>query len=202
MAPDHKDDELVPWQYPSAEMTAEEFEKFVVDEFHQTRPFVDDLIVKLHDVVQGTDGTYDFDATIRYRLAGLDFLVVVEAKRHSYPIKREVVQVLQAKVESVGAHKGVVVSTAPFQRGALNYAIAHGIALVKVTEGRFTFETGGVAPPPAPSRLEAAKLGVPTFVGYCYGSGDQPGSVAVTLVTEEAESAARLLLGLESVASS
>src|SRR5207248_10604619 len=72
---------------------------FVVAEFEQTRPYVDDLQVTLHEVVKGSDGSYDFDATIRYTLAGLDFLVLVEAKRHHYPIKRDVVQTLHRSEE-------------------------------------------------------------------------------------------------------
>ncbi len=60
----------------------------------------------------------------------MDFLVLV--KLHRNPIMREVVQVLRDKVQSVSAHKGVLVSSAPFQRGAIEYADAHGIALVHV----------------------------------------------------------------------
>ena len=54
----------------------------------------------------------------------MEFLIVVEAKKHRYPIKRELVQVLHSKIQSVGAHKGVMVSTAPYQNGALDSATA------------------------------------------------------------------------------
>jgi Restriction endonuclease len=57
-------------------------------------------------VVEGRDGTYDFDATVRYELAGVAFLILVEAKLHKNPIKRETVQVLHQKLQSVGAQKG------------------------------------------------------------------------------------------------
>jgi hypothetical protein len=39
----------------------------------------------------------DFDATVRYQLAGMSFLVVVEAKLHKNPIKRELVQILSRR---------------------------------------------------------------------------------------------------------
>ena len=55
------------------------------------------------------------DATIRFKLAGMKFLVVAQAKAHNHPITRDVVQLLHQKLQSVGAHKGVVISTAPFQ---------------------------------------------------------------------------------------
>ena len=109
---------------------------------------LDDLRVEIHERVDGMDGTYDFDATARYRWAGLDFLVVVGAKRHTNPIKRELVQILHSKVQSVGAHKGVMVSAAPFQSGAVEFAQRHGIALVSLAEARFTFETRSLSPRP------------------------------------------------------
>lgn len=190
------DDDLFSRQYPSAEMTADEFERFVVATLKQSETHVDNLRVTLHDVIEGTDGVYDFDATVRYTLAGLEFLVVVEAKRHSHPIKRDVLQSLYSKTQSVGAHKAVVVSTAPFQSGALKFALAHGIALVKVTEGRFTYETKGAIPHHALTRSEAAKhFGLPTYVAHCYSKGSGEDSVVITVVTDRPEYAAGLLLG-------
>jgi hypothetical protein len=68
----------------------------------------------------------------------------------------------------------------------LDFALAQGIALVTVTEGRFTFETRAAAKPPAPTREEAQeRFGLPIFVGHVYSNGDGPGSVAVTLMSPE-----------------
>ncbi len=122
--------------YPPADLTPGEFEAYVTTLFDalELGGAVDNLRVQTHEVVRGADGAYDFDATVRYELGGMDFLIVVEAKRHKNPIKRELVQVLHQKLQSVGAHKAVMVSTAPFQQGALDFALVHGIALVTVTE--------------------------------------------------------------------
>lgn len=173
--------------YPPADLTPAEFEDFVTSLFDALK--LSDVVVNLrienHEVIRGTDGTYDFDATVRYELGGMDFLIVVEAKRHKNPIKRETVQVLHQKFQSVGAHKAVLVSTAPFQQGALEFAFVHGIALVTVTEGRFTYETRGALPPPVLSREQARERGIPTFVGHVYSRGDRPGSVGVTVVSPE-----------------
>jgi len=46
---------------------------------------VDSLDITLHEVVVGPDRTYDFDATVRYRLLGMDFLVLVEPMRVRFP---------------------------------------------------------------------------------------------------------------------
>ncbi|GLC62603.1 hypothetical protein PLESTB_001918300 [Pleodorina starrii] len=117
-------------RYPPADMTPAEFEQFVVETLRSINHDVDDFEVTLHEMVEGNDGTYDMDATVRFGLAGMDFLVLVEAKKHTHPIKREVSQILHQKVQSSGAQKGMIVSTVPFQRGALDFAKAHGIALV------------------------------------------------------------------------
>ena len=144
------------------------------------------LRIQNHEVVQGMDGSYDFDATVRCELAGLALLILVEAKLHRNPIKRETVQVLHQKLKYVGAHKAVLVSTAPFQKGALDFALAHGIALVTITEGRFTYETKAASKPLVPTRGEAKEFfGLPTFVGHAYSNGDAPGSVSVTAMSPE-----------------
>jgi hypothetical protein len=185
-------------QYPPADITATEFEKFVAELLAATSPLLDDLKVTLHEVVPGVDGDYDFDITVRYELAGMTFLILVECKRHKNPIKRELVQVLHQKVQSVGGHKGVLISTAPYQRGALEFAKTHGIALVTVTEDRFAFQTRSASPAPIMNRQEAPEsFGLSIFVGHSYSEGDDLGSTAVTtLLTERPEDIAVQILGV------
>jgi Restriction endonuclease len=185
-------------QYPPADITPAQFEVYVSELLGSTESQLDKLAVTLHETIAGTDGSYDFDATVRYEFAGMAFLVLVEAKRHANPIKRELVQVLHQKIQSVGAHKGVMVSTAPYQSGALTFAKTHGIALVTVTEGRFTYETKAFDKPAPVTREEARKFfGIPTFVGHCYGPGSKPRFTSVTLMSPEyPEYVAKHLLGL------
>ncbi|MFH8284163.1 restriction endonuclease [Streptomyces antibioticus] len=172
--------------YPPADITPAEFEEFVTQLFTSAQENIEGLAVRLHEKIRGVDGTYDFDATVRYELAGMSFLVLVEAKKHKNPIKRELVQVLYQKVQSVGAQKGVMISTAPYQIGAVEFAKTHGVALVTVTEGRFTFEARGGVPVPPLSRQQAAEqFNSPTFVGHHYGPGGEPGSTSSTLMSPE-----------------
>ncbi|MFY1598511.1 restriction endonuclease [Micromonospora sp. WMMD737] len=172
-------------RFPPAEITPARFEAFVADELLRSAgPEVDDLVVTLHDKLTGLDGGYDLDATVRYRFAGLAFLVIVEAKLHRNPIKRELVQVLYQKVQSVGAHKGVMVATAPYQSGAVAFARAHGIALVTVVEGRFVFvhrtpETGAH----------------PALVAYVECGTGTGGMVLSAADEDHAECVATLVLG-------
>lgn len=183
-----EDSEVPEWlqRYPPADLTPSEFEEWVAEVFASAGTDLGDLRVEVHERVAGIDGSYDFDATARYRWAGLEFLVLIEAKRHANPIRRELVQALHSKIQSVGAHKGVMISTARFQRGALEFAKVHGIALVSVTERRFTFETKALAPSPVLSRQRGLDMsGLPTFVGFCYGPGDTAGSTSITLISTD-----------------
>lgn len=130
------------------------------------------------------DGTYDFDATVRSEMAGITFLVLVEAKRHKDPIRREHVQVLHSKLQSVGPQKAVMISTAPYQSGAVTYARTHGIALVTVTGGRFTYQTKAAMDVPYPIREQAADwFGLPTFVGHCYGGSENSDAIQITTMS-------------------
>lgn len=172
-------------RYPPAEITPTEFEEFVAALLRAVGTGLVEYRVTSREVIQGVDGTFDFDATVGLRSLGMEFLVVVEAKRHAHPIKRELVQVLYAKAQSVAAQKAVLISTAPFQQGAIDFAKTHGMALVLVTEGRFTFETRAATPQPTLSREQAQAYGIPTFVGACFGAGEAPGSVRITHIDPE-----------------
>jgi hypothetical protein len=58
------------------------------------------------DEIEAPDGVYVIDVTVRFRFLGADFLMLFECKRHASPVKREDVQVLHAKLQSIGAQKG------------------------------------------------------------------------------------------------
>ena len=193
------DEEIPVWaaRYPQGDISAGEFEQFVFQLLGSAAPTLTGFRVTSHESVKGVDGTYDFDATVRFSWSGMDFLIVVEAKRHTNPIKRDMVQVLHHKALSVGAHKAVLISTARFQRGALELARVHGIALATVTEGRYTIVTRAAIPTPPLSREKAADLGVPAIVAVYFGLGDSPDSWSSgTLDADSPDQVRELLLGV------
>jgi hypothetical protein len=63
----------------------------------------------------------------------------VECKHDKSRVKRDRVQELWAKIQSVGAHKGILFATAGFQSGAIEFAKSHGIALVEIADGRSSY---------------------------------------------------------------
>jgi Restriction endonuclease len=181
---DESDESKFPLRYPPADITPSEFEEWIGELFAAATPRVDNLRVKVHDIVRGVDGTFDIDVTVRYVFGGMHFLVLVEAKRHKNAIKRELVQSLHSKVQSVGAQKGVMLATAGFQRGAIAFASLHGIALVSVTEGRFLYETRSAFRSAPLSRKQAREQwNLPTFAGHCYEQGESPDTIMTTLIS-------------------
>ena len=89
----------------------------------------------------GVDGDYVIDVTARFSALGADFLVLVECKNERRKTERHDVQVLRDKMQSIGAQKGMLFSTAGFQEGAIEYADAHKIALVQLVDGKSTWFT-------------------------------------------------------------
>lgn len=86
-----------------------------------------------HNVsIPADDGTYQIDVYAKFIAMGVEFKVIAECKRYSSPVSREKVAVLADKVKSLGAHKGIMISTCGFQSGAYEYAKKHGIALLQV----------------------------------------------------------------------
>ncbi len=125
----------------NAEITPKEFELLV-------KEYLDNLGKELksftstHDTyLKRTDGEYQIDIFAEFEYLGVDFKILVECKRHKSNIKREVVQLLYDKLRTTGAHKGIIFSTSNFQQGAHIFAEEHGIALIRVIEGRYTYFT-------------------------------------------------------------
>ena len=116
--------------------------------------------------IDGHDGTYEIDITARFRIFGADFLVIVECKNHTNRIKREHVQMLHCKLMTLGAQKAMLFSTSEFQEGAVEYAIQHGIALVRLASGETSYFARSANPTPLPDSL-------PAYVGWLIAKHDR-----------------------------
>ena len=116
----------------------------------------------------------------RFRALGADFLVLVECKHHKSSIKRETVQVLHSRKQSVGAQKAMLFASSGFQKGALEFAKAHGIALVRVADGRSSYETRSLHGNHEPSQW----VNLPAFVGWRFRV-NEGGSVGLSLLSSD-----------------
>ncbi len=144
-----------PWSDRRARIDGATFERVVAEILVDLGASLPDFRIERQELVKAGDGQYRIDVTARFTQLGAEFLVLVECKDHARPVEREDVQVLFDKIRSVGAHKAMLFSTNGFQSGALEYARAHGVALVRVVEGALTYETrgqpsGGAPPTPPP----------------------------------------------------
>jgi restriction system protein len=144
-------------------MTPTEFELKVKAHIAELGQSLDKFEVTHNVSVKAHDGTYQIDVLATYEALGAKMTVVVECKMYTSPVPREKVQVLHDKLRSIGAQKGMLYSTAGFQKGAIHYATNHGIALVRMLPGaivRFSNSAGGI------NKLIASRL-VPQFLAEC-----------------------------------
>jgi hypothetical protein len=77
-----------------------------------------------------TGHKHEIDVSIELQVAGLSILILIECKHYKNKVEISDVLELAQRIDDVGAHKGVLVSTIGFQPGALKVAEGYGIALV------------------------------------------------------------------------
>ena len=115
-------------------ISSTEFEEFCLErlkDYAKMKGWQDFNIT--HNVkLKAHDGTYQIDVYATFRFMELDFKVLCECKQFKSLVKRDVVALLDGKIRSLGAQKGIICSTSGFQKGAIKYAKEHGIALFQV----------------------------------------------------------------------
>lgn len=172
-------------------MTPEEFELEVKKWFEAAAGSLTSFETAHRENVNGLEGNYEVDVTIRFTaIGGAKFLVAVECKRQKNAVKREVVQILHSRVMSLGAQKGILFATAPFQKGAREFAKSHGIDLVQVCNGSVAYIQMNLGLPIIPANP-------PPYVGLheCTMAG---GGRAFRIMNEVNTVLLRDLLGLNS----
>lgn len=151
------------------DMTPTEFEKCCLDIINgfATEECLKDFAI-IHDkVIPTSDGRYQIDVYAEFNAMGVRFKVLCECKKYKNRVNREKVVVLHRKVESIGAQKGILISTSDFQSGAVEYAKAHGIALIKVEDYHFEFLSHSSGQPENDNDpFLYAEKHMPSYVGY------------------------------------
>jgi restriction system protein len=180
----------MPWNEEPIELTPEQFEREVRKILQKSNANLKAFEVNHREKIPGAEGIYEIDVTARFEALGAEYLTLIECKHQKNPIKREVVQILHDKIRTTGAHKGMIFATTTFQRGAIEYASAHGIALVRMVEGKTSYETKafGIAAEPPPW------ANIPPYVGYFYSLTDE-GDKRYTLVSVKYSDALNEFLG-------
>src|SRR4030095_742842 len=125
---------------PKIEMTFVDYEVGVKNFIRAKGHHLKNFSVTRNEILQGVGGEYEIDVVARFTiLEGAEIVVLIECKHHKNPIKRELVQALHSKLDSLGAHKAMMFTTASYQRGAIEFAKAHGISLVRFTDSQLNY---------------------------------------------------------------
>lgn len=93
-----------------------------------------DFTITHNEKIETYDGTYQIDVFAEFTALNSKIKVLCECKQYNSSITREKVVLLKDKLSSTGSHKGILLATSDFQSGAIQYAKAHGIALIKVED--------------------------------------------------------------------
>ena len=128
-------------------LTPTEFEKYCCEilKGYAEKEQLKDFSITHNEKVKTHDGIYQIDVYAEFTALNSKFKVLCECKQYTSSVSREKVAVLHDKIESIGAHKGILLATSDFQSGAIQYAQEHGIALIKVedhTLENYSFSNG------------------------------------------------------------
>ena len=148
------------------QIASTDFELQVKRFLESTSRKLEEFKTEHRESIEGPDGTYEIDITARFRILGAKFLILVECKHHKNRISRDYVQVLHAKLVSLGAQKAMMFSTSGFNEGAANYALQHGIALVQLASAETLYFTKSGNPTPLPDSP-------PSYVGWLIAKHDR-----------------------------
>lgn len=115
---------------------APEFEKIVglLLDSEITKDFPADKFRLFRDKrYRGKSGhSHQIDVSAELVIAGTKVIILVECKHYSRKVGIDDIMEFATRISDVGAHKGVVVTTRGFQKGAIKLAQSKGIALVVV----------------------------------------------------------------------
>jgi restriction system protein len=113
-------------------VTAEDYERFVQQiigelfgvEVHHQKVFIG----------QVSQREIKVDLAFTMDVGGAHFLVLVECKHYSSSVSVDNVEEFHSKLDDIGAHKGIMVTTKGYQDGAVKTAKGRGIALALLTK--------------------------------------------------------------------
>lgn len=74
------------------------------------------------------------DVSFNYKIAkGANVLFLVECKCYNHSVSVDEVEEFHSKIDDIGAHKGIMVTTVGFQKGTIKAARGRGISLALIT---------------------------------------------------------------------
>lgn len=160
-------------------ITPTEFEKYCLEILagYAEKEQLKDFSITHNEVISVTDGDYQIDVYAEFTAMGAKFKVLCECKQYKNSVSREKVAVLHQKLQSLGAQKGILLSTSGFQSGAIKYAKEHGIALIRVEDYNFEYLSHSSGQPKNDDNdpFLYAEKHMPPYVAFdCTADTDEP----------------------------
>lgn len=128
--------DINPYRELDASINPTDFELFCMDvlKAYAEKEHLQNFSIKHNQKIEADDGTYQIDVLAEYTALGSKNIVLIECKKYTRSIERDIVATLHTKLQSLGAQKGIIISTAGYQSGATQYANKHGIALWQICD--------------------------------------------------------------------
>lgn len=125
-----------PYRELDTSINPTDFELFCMDvlKAYAEKEHLQNFNIKHNQKIEADDGTYQIDMLAEYTALGSKNVVLIECKKYTRSIERDVVTTLHTKLQSLGAQKGIIISTTGYQSGATQYANKHGIALWQICD--------------------------------------------------------------------
>ena len=127
-----------PYRDLSADITPDDFEPFCLDTLKACadEEGLANFDIKHDQKIEVYDGTYQIDVLAEFTALRSKIKVLVECKKLSRAVDRDKAMLLHGKLQSIGANKGILISTTGFQSGAVQYAKMHGLTLWQLCDRR------------------------------------------------------------------
>lgn len=86
---------------------------------------------------------HEIDVSFEVALGELDLLILVECKEYARKVGVEDIMTFSYRMQDIGAHKGLIVTTTGFQEGAVKIAKAQRIGLLVAVKGKIVSSWAG-----------------------------------------------------------
>ena len=141
--------DINPYRRLQTDINPTEFELFCLEtvKAFSEKEKLRDVKITHNQRVSAPDSTYQIDILVEYTALACRHTVVVECKKYSRSIERATVAELYAKVQSIGAQKGILISTSGYQSDAVKFAGVHGIALWQICDRQIKHFTASLGSP-------------------------------------------------------
>ncbi|TRX54398.1 restriction endonuclease [Fulvivirga sp. M361] len=84
-------------------------------------------------LVSKSGNEFEIDLHYKFTLGGVSYLTLVECKHWNSNVTREKIGYFKSVIDELKAHKGIVVTTKGFQKGAIEFAKSNNIGLIKIS---------------------------------------------------------------------